>query len=124
MCTVRAGQGDASTLVFVELRALELQVAAKAAFRARVGHGVAWAEALLAACKTDGLSLVMLRVVQHLFLEVVLLQHLLAGVAGVGLSLALAVHASVRIAMEGAWYLLLSARSANVASGASQIPVL
>ena len=32
MCTVRAGQGDASTLVFVELRALELQVAAKAAF--------------------------------------------------------------------------------------------
>ena len=95
-----------------------------AALQAWVWSGISRAETLLAACKTDGLSLIMLRVFQHLFVEVALREHLLAGVAGVGISLALEVHASVRIAMEGAWIILLAARSADVASGASQPPVL
>ena len=95
-----------------------------AALQAWVWSGISRAETLLAACKTDGLSFVFLRVGQHDRVEVTLRKHLLAGVAGVGIGLALAVHASVRIAMEGAWIFLLAARCANVASGAPQTPVL
>ena len=98
-------------------------MALRAALHAGVWSGISRAEATVGARQTHRFAFVIHCVVQHLFVEVALWKHLLAGVAGVGISLVLAVHASVRIAMEGAWNLLLAARRANVAGGASQTPV-
>ena len=98
-------------------------MALTAALQAWVWSGISRAEATVGARQTHRFAFVILRVVQHPFVAVALQKHLLASVAGVGISLVLALHASVRIAMEGAWIFLFAARCAYVASGAPQTSV-
>ena len=90
-------------------------MALAAALHARVRADIAWAEAAVSAKKADSLALVLLGIVQHMFVELVLLQLFVAGIAAPRVRLALALDALFRIGFEAFWDLFNTARGAGMA---------
>ena len=123
VATLRAHEAASSTLVFVQLRSLELQVAFVAALHARVRDDIARREATARARETDRFALVLFRVVQHVLVELVSVQHLVAGVAAPRVSLPLTLDAVFCLGIEGSGIFDLSARGAGMARCAAQSPV-
>ena len=113
-----------STLVFVQLRPREPQVPFLATFYAGIRLDVSRAEATLRARQTDRFALVVLGIVQHLFVELVLLHRLFAGIAAPRVRLALALDALFRIGFETFWELFNTARGAGMARYTTQCPIL
>ena len=86
-----------------------------AALCAVVGVDIARAEPASCACETDGFAIVPFRVVQHILVEHVSLQHFVASVAAPSFSVALAVDAVFCFLGEGPYIFDLAARRAAVA---------
>ena len=98
----------------------ELQMALAAALHARVRADIAWAEATVSAKKADSFALVLLGIVQNIFVELVLLQLFVAGIAAPRVSVALALDAVFCLVVEGSYIFDLAARRAAVARRAAQ----
>ena len=86
-----------------------------AAFRARIRVDIARAEPASCARETDRFALVLLGMIQHIIVEHVSLQHVVAGVAAPSFSVALAFDAVFCLLDEGSCIFDLSARRAAVA---------
>ena len=111
-----------SSLVVVQPRPRELQVSFLATFYAGIRLDVSRAEATLRARQTDRFALVLLGMVQHIHVELVLLQHVVASVAAPSFSPPLALDAVFRIRFEAFGDLLNTARGACVARYTTQCP--
>ena len=114
-----AHEAASSTLVLVQLRPLELQMAFVAAFHARVRVDITRAEAARCAGDAHCFTLVPFCIVQHILVELVSLQLSVAGVAAPRFRLVLALDAVFCSAIEGAWNFHFLARRATVAGSAA-----
>ena len=94
-----------------------------AALCAVVRVDIARAEPASCACETDRFAVGSLRVLQHVFLEFVSLQHAVASVAAPSFRLAPALDALFRIRFEAFGDLLNTARGACVARYTTQCPI-
>ena len=104
-----------SSLVVVQPRPRELQVSFLATFYAGIRLDVSRAEATLRARQTDRFALVLLGMVQHIFVELVLLQLFVAGIAAPRVRLALALDAFFRVGFEAFRDRFNTARGASMA---------
>ena len=102
----------------------ELQVALLAALHAIMRVAIPRAEATVRAGETYRFALVLLGIVQRIFVELVLLQLFVAGIAAPRRTVALALDAIFCIGREGSWHFRLPARRAGMAGGAAENPVL
>ena len=101
----------------------EPQMAHVAALHAGVRLHIARAEASCRTSQTHRVSFVPLGMTQHVLVELVPGQYLLASVAAAGIRLALALDALFRVAFEVFWDLLNAARGAGMARYAAQCPI-
>ena len=108
-----------SSLVVVQPRPRELQVSFLATFYAGIRLDVSRAEATLRARQTDRFAVVFLGMVQHIHVELVLLQHVVASVAAPSFSVPLALDAVFCLVVEGSYIFDLAARRAAVARRAA-----
>ena len=112
-----------SSLVLVQPRPRELQMSFLATFYAGIRLDVSRAEATLRARQTDRFAVVFLGMVQHIHVELVLLQHVVASVAAPSFSVPPALDAVFRIRFEAFGDLLNTARGACVARYTTQCPI-
>ena len=108
-----------SSLVVVHPRPRELQMSFLATFYAGIRLDVSRAEATLRARQTDRFAVVFLGMVQHIHVELVLLQHVVASVAAPSFSPPLALDAVFCLVVEGSYIFDLAARRAAVARRAA-----
>ena len=119
-----AHQFASSSLALVQLPPRELQVSFLATLYAGIRLDVSRAEATLRARQTDRFALVLLGMVQHVLVELVSLQHVVASVAAPSFSVPPALDAVFRIGFEAFGDLLNTARGAGVARYTTQCPIL
>ena len=116
---LRAREAVSSTLVLVQLRPLELQMALNAALRARIRDDTPRADATLRARQAHIFALALVCIVQHILVELVSLQSSVAGVAAPRFSVPLALEALFCLAIEGPCISHFSARGAGMAGSAA-----